>query len=420
MLLKKKKQADKQHYTGRNFQIWNKEALTILKELPENSVDCIIVDGPYNLSFQGNDWDSFKVEKSSKSAGGFGKNSKTNENQFAAARIRYSTDYVSNLAFQEWNAIWAKEAIKVLKPGGYLLAFGCTKTEHRLCSGIEDAGFEIRDKLTWLYSTGSPKGVGLKLEHAGKHTGLSPAQEFICVARKPLSEKTVQENVIRWGTGAYNIESCRLPRENSDQPGWYKTGANGSAGYRGSSTFRIRAMGAEEIRNRCGGKGRWPKNVLFTHSENCTEKRCMAGCSIRELENQRKAAARFFYVAKSAKRERDKGLDSLEEKEWIQYQTANGTSGKASSLSAGRNTTRRNNHPTPKPVTLMRYLVRLVCPENGLVLDHFMGSGTTGVAAILEGRNFIGVDNNSEYFLYAKLRLIDAEKDIALQARKAR
>jgi DNA modification methylase len=439
---------------GENYVISCCDAIDYLVCIPENSVDCCIVDGPYNLSFMGTSWDSFKVEKTAKSASGFGKNSKTNENQFAAARVRYNADLEANRAFEQWNETWARELYAALKPGAFLLAFGCTKTEHRLVSGIENAGFEIRDKISWWYATGSPKGVNLKGKNAGKGTGISPAVEFICVARKPISEKTVEANVNRWGTGCYNINDCRINRDKKDIPGWHNSGANGSNGYRGTNTFRIRAMSADEIQGRNAEKGRWPKNIMLSHYPTCraigiktekghavnvgytknlqapgwgkrrciTEKipdtteeiyECVEGCPIAELEKQKPGASRFYFVAKPSKSERDKGLSSLEEKKWVQYQTANGTSGKASSLSAGRNTQRRNLHPTLKPVKLMEYLIRLVCPESGIVLDHFMGSGTTGVAALNVGRKFLGCDNNAEYFEYARLRLADAEKNNA-------
>lgn len=503
-----------------------------------NSKDVIICDGPYGLAFMGEDWDSFSVEKDRKSAGGFGKDSPTNENAYAAAQVRYgalgkhfterpakdalkaegsnrATDgalpiYSGGMLYQRFTETWAREAFRILKPGGYLLSFSAPKTYHRMACGIEDAGFEIRDQIDWIYGSGFPKSQNVRRsmdmracraagtegrhfesklpkalepgerpkkgtnylqegdhicgtfpefeEWEGYGTALKPAHEPICMARKPLSEGTVALNVQKHGTGALNIPGCEVGRDADDVPGWHKSGADGTNGFRDSNTFRTRSMGADEIRERRGEKGRWPANLIFGHLEGCkpagesrvrvaysdkgtlkadgfnpgkphvgeggrkinkpcdsegmetvTVWECEEDCPVRELESQEAGKARFFYTAKPSKRERDTGLDAFEEKAWVQWQTANGTSGSASSISAGRNTKKKNNHPTCKPVALMRYLIRLVTPRGGTVLDIFMGSGTTGVAAIEEGFKFEGIENNPAYLDIAKARIGHAE-----------
>jgi len=321
---------------------------------------------------------------------------------------------------------------RVLKPGAYLLAFGGTRTYHRMVCGLEDAGFEILDQIDWVYGSGFPKSYNLaraadmkacqlpgrhyssklpegdKAEpgdhicpetaegqaYAGQGTALKPAHEPICVARKPLSEKSYLENLRKWGTGALNVRACSVQRDSNDVPGWHRSGADGSKGYLGEVTFRMRPITAEEIQARRGNEGRWPTNLVLD-----VEAAKLLGDK-----------ARLFYTPKPSKAERDEGLEHLEEKAWVQWQTANGTSGEASSISRGRNTRKRNQHPCTKLVALMRYLVRLVTPMGGTVLDPLMGSGTTGVAAIQEGYYFIGIDNNPEYFGYAEGRLLHATK----------
>ncbi len=459
---------------GLRWQAWLGDTIRVMKLMPANSVDSCVVDGPYGLEFMGSDWDSFNsgagIEKDAKSAGGYGADEPTNKNAYAAVRVRYGklwTErpekvkrradgenrpfdgalpvYTAGVAYQDWNEAWAREVHRVLKPGGFILAFGGTRTFHRLACGIENSGFEIRDMLSWLYGSGFPKSsnVGRAVDmrlctEPGRHyevnvpkgdkfrpgdhvccrteegealegmgTAIKPAQEPICMARKPLSEKTVADNVRKWGTGCLNIGACRIDRDASDVPGWHKSGANGTKGFQGTSTFKTRNMSAEEIAERNSG-GRWPSNVIMDEE---------AG-SI--LDSQSLDASRFFYCAKPSKNEKDAGLDAFAESLWVQWATANGTSGKPSSISEGRNTKRRNTHPTIKPVRLMRYLIRLVTPPGGTVLDHLAGSGTTGVAAIAEGFRVILVEGKREFFNILQARCRHAENQTKEAAGKVR
>ena len=290
-----------------NYQLYSGDCLELLATLPDNSVDSIVTDPPYGLSFMGKKWD-------------------------------YDVPKVE---------IW-QECLRVLKPGGHLLAFAGTRTQHRMAVRIEDAGFEIRDMIAWVYSTGFPKSHNLKEEWQGWGTALKPALEPITVARKPLIG-TVAQNVLEHGTGAINVDGCRVEGVKR-HPGNYICNDNAaclSIGNRDRSEFDATT-------------GRWPANLIHDGSEEVTE-----------LLND---AASFFKCAKASKKDRGEG----------------------------------NGHPTVKPTDLMRYLCRLVTPKGGLVLDPFTGSGSTGKAAMLEGFKFIGAEMNPEYVAIAKARIESA------------
>jgi len=366
-----------------------------LKELDDNSVDSIVTDPPYGLSFMGKKWD-------------------------------YDVPAVN---------IW-EECFRVLKPGGHLLAFAGTRTQHRMAVNIEDAGFEIRDMIAWVYGSGFPKshniskaidkmagaerevvGIGAASRPNAKNhnvrtrgdfsgdvfetvpatpeaqqwdgwgTALKPALEPITVARKPVAEKSIAENVLKYGTGAINIDASRVETNPEvDDP---RLGGNGSWS---TDNMAKNAYGDYEGgQHSSHSSGRFPANLIHDGSDEVVE---LAGDS-----------ARFFYCAKASKKDRDEGLDHMEEQQFVQWQTGNGASGKPSSMSEGRDTKRKNTHPTVKPTDLMKYLVRMVTPKGGVVLDPFMGSGSTGKAAKLEGFDFIGIEMDEEYFLLAKSRI---------------
>ena len=342
--------------------------LELLAEMPDNSVDSIVTDPPYELGFMGKSWDN--------------------------SGIAYNVE------------LWS-QALRVLKPGGHLLAFGGSRTYHRLASAVEDAGFEIRDQIMWLYGSGFPKSLNIaksienkittgsaakngfhKLE--GKRTGdgrigmydtveeqgfrkvnpdqlggftldattpeaqqwqgwgtaLKPAHEPIVVARKPLIS-TVATNVLTYGTGALNIDRSRVAGELPDN----RT-RNG-----GGSSDIFTERGNETVMP----SGRWPANIIHDGSE--------------EVLEYFGEPQRFFYCAKASKSERNAGLEN------------------------------QNFHPTVKPISLMRYLVKLVTPPNGTVLDPFLGSGTTAVAAILEGFNWMGCEMTEDYWPIIEARV---------------
>lgn len=342
------------------FDVICGDALEALRGMADNSVDSIVTDPPYGLSFMGKRWD-------------------------------YDVPSVE---------IWA-ECLRVLKPGGHLLAFAGTRTQHRMAVRIEDAGFEIRDMIAWVYGSGFPKsldvskaidkaagverevlaerenrstfdpdaqgGGGFKRgtiqttvpatdaarQWEGWGTALKPALEPITVARKP-PVGTVAANVLAHGTGALNIDGCRV----GDNAGWSYPNGRGGSGWHGRESLSGNL--AEPM---VATQGRWPANLIHDGSG-----------EVAEVFGD---PARFFYCAKASKK--DRGSD--------------------------------NSHPTVKPTDLMRYLCRLVTPPGGTVLDPFMGSGSTGKAALLEGFLFIGIERDADYVEIARRRLDAAEME---------
>lgn len=319
------------------------DCLEEMKCLPENSIDAIVTDPPYGLEFMGNDWDG---------ANGFRRSLNSNDvnrESVFGRTSRTSPEYKTGSAFQEWCQAWAIEGLRVLKPGGHMLAFGGSRTYHRMACAIEDAGFEIRDQIMWLYGQGFPKSHNLG---NGWGTALKPAHEPIVLARKPLIA-TVAKNVERYQTGALNIEGCRA-------------GSRWPANIMHDGSDEVidafpDAPQQGDLKNHAND--RQSPNGIFG-------KWAPAKDHAARFETE-KSAARFFYCAKTSKKERGEG----------------------------------NAHPTVKPVALMRYLCRLVTPLNGTTLDPFMGSGSTGKAALLEGFNFIGIEKNPEYFAIAEKRI---------------
>jgi len=360
----------------------------VLRSLADNSVDSIVTDPPYGLNFMGHKWD-------------------------------YQVPTVDQ---------WA-ECLRVLKPGGHLLAFGGSRTYHRLVVNIEDAGFEIRDQLMWIYGTGFPKSKNLNGEHAGMGTALKPAHEPIVMARKPLAG-TVEANVREFGTGALNIDISRVP-----------TG-EALTGGAGALLSHVRdgkeAAGADWQPEQLG---RWPANVLHDGSDDVVaafpDAKGQQG-DLKTTGNSRPAricygdmnaprdhaarvesstsAARFFYCAKVTKTERDEGMDRF-----VPVSATEMTGGRREGSAgmndpragAGRTTGARNAHPTVKPCDLMRYLCRLVTPAGGTVLDPFMGSGSTGKAAILDGFSFIGIELDPDHLTTAAARIAHSAKVMA-------
>ena len=388
------------------------DCLEVLRTLADNSIDSIVTDPPYGLAFMGKRWD-------------------------------YDVPSVE---------IWA-ECLRVLKPGGHLLAFAGTRTQHRMAVRIEDAGFEIRDMIAWVYGSGFPKSLnvskaideaaGAEREVVGQGrsgktaiwdcsaakgdwditapatedaknwngwgTALKPALEPITVARKPF-RGTVAENVLAHSTGALNIDGCRVA---SDEPKPSIARRQGAINHLSTrSAAEAQAEGKMESRQspeafraeRPGeALGRWPANLIHDGSDEV----------LAAFPNDGKAsAARFFYCAKASKRDREEGLEHMEAvhrpngNKWTDqdYRVARGEHQPGAEPGP-----RKNIHPTVKPTDLMRYLCRLVTPPGGIVLDHFMGSGSTGKAAMLEGFRFIGIEREPNYFDIACRRIEDAQ-----------
>jgi DNA modification methylase len=266
------------------------------------------------------------------------------------------------VAFERWTKVWTVEALRVLKPGGHAVFFGAPRVFHRLTTAVEDAGWEIRDVLMWLHAQGLPKSRRLP---GGLATTLKPAYEPCLLARKSL-QGTTMRNVQAWGTGALNIDAARI------------TGSGEPAGF-------------------------WPANVALSHTGTCSGGSCTIGCPVPFLDGDA-PLSRLFYCAKASRAEREAGCEQLPKRS-IQLYTGKRHSPRLV----------RNIHPTVKPINLMRWLVRLVTPPGGLVLDPFTGSGSTGVAAVLEGRTFLGIEREGAYVDVACARLThwahEAEKE---------
>lgn len=386
----------------------------VLKELDDNSVDSVVTDPPYALT--------------SEKKGGTGPAS-LNLNS-PAGRARVTTGFMG----KAWDTgetafdpgFW-QEVLRVLKPGGHVLAFGGSRTYHKIATAIDDAGFEIRDQIMWIYGSGFPKSSNQTDDWEGWGTALKPAHEPIVVARKPLIG-TVPANLARYSVGALNIDGCRVGSEENTSRPQGKDIRGGNYGGAGEDKRSNLITGGSDV-------GRWPANVIHDGSDEVLrhfpESKGQQG-DVRGTEpsgvtkdiygkfnarvasparNDSGSAARFFYCAKTSKQDRDDGLAG-EETQVITFATANGTSGKPSSISEGRNTSYKNTHPTVKPTPLMQYLTRLVTPPGGTVLDPFMGSGSTGRGAVLEGFSFIGIEMDAAYYDIADARIAAAERKV--------
>jgi DNA modification methylase len=358
------------------------DCLDVLATLPAESIDACVTDPPYELGFMGKHWDA------------------------------------SGVAFQV--ETWAAVA-RVLKPGAHLLACGGTRTYHHMATAIEKAGFEVRDCLAWLYGSGFPKSLNLG---EGLGTALKPAYEPIVLARKPF-KGSVKGNVEKHGTGALNIDACRIAFAGEDDKASWSWGGVGKPNGP-DSTFNQSALSQQR-----DSLGRWPANVcldelaalvldeqsgeLHAPGNNGTDQTGSGGIWRGSAGGpagfsgftDSGGASRFYYVAKPSREERDMGCYSLRERSGGEATArTDGTAGLNNPRAgAGRTGGARNFHPTVKPVELMRWLVRLVTPINGTVIDPFLGSGTTGIACRYELRSFIGIEREAEYLEIARRRI---------------
>ena len=422
-----------------NAVVYHGSNLDVLPTLPDNSVDAIVTDPPYELGFMGKSWDS--------------------------SGIAYSVE------------LWA-ECLRVLKPGGHLLAFGGSRTWHRIAVAIEDAGFDVRDSIAWLYGSGFPKSLdiskaidkaaGAEREVIGQRTdgmsetamkpdkgwnansmgntidvtapatdeakkwdgwgtALKPAFEPIVVARKPLVG-TVAANVLLWGVGGLNIDGSRIGR------------ADGDNSWAGNRTATFGTQDTQSGGDGSGGweqngGGRWPANIILDEytaglldeqsgllkspaTTNRTENKSN-GWGFSEVADavaygDSGGASRFFYVAKANKKDRNEGLADLEPQRHADRESADGVGG--DNPRNRTNQAKQNFHPTVKPTALMEYLIKLVTPPGGTVLDPFTGSGSTGKAALLNGFKFIGIELTADYLPIIEGRLKHAAETYAAKA----
>ena len=336
------------------------DCLDRLKEIEDCSVDSVVTDPPYHLT---------SIVKR------FGKE--------GSSPAKFGTDGAFQRASkgfmgQEWDGgdiafrteVW-EQCLRVLKPGGHLLAFSGSRTYHRMAVAIEDAGFEIRDQIMWVYKSGFPKSHNIK--ELGLGTALKPSMEPICLSRKPLSEKSILKNVEKHGTGALNIDGCRIGEEKvtiNKLEDWSGFGELKNPKYKSESSV-----------------GKWPANIIHDGIDDWDK---------------------YFYCPKTNKKDRNEGCESLEEKQY----SLDGRETPIENAYQRNNSVASNNHPTVKPTDLMRYLIRLVTPENGTVLDPFMGSGSTGKAAMLENKSFIGIELSKDYLDIAEKRIKHVITDI--------
>jgi site-specific DNA-methyltransferase (adenine-specific) len=464
------------------------DCLEVLKTIPDNSIDSVVTDPPYGLGFMGKEWDTFDKNQFGNIPDECSDENVYNKKGFKTLP-RYNTDGLYQFAND-----WGKECFRVLKPGGHLLSFAGSRTYHKICMGIEDAGFEIRDQIMWIYGSGFPKshnigkaiqkqsgdvkvigtkqGAGttgksyisnneeyvdgdkgvFKKEYddieinndwEGWGTALKPAHEPIVMARKPLTEKSIAENVLKYGTGGINIDGSRIEFEDTQN-------AATNPKFRKENNYKMPEPGQESngavsftsSKNEYDTSGRFPANIIFDEE---------AGQLLDEQSGISKSgkpkgqgsksggiwtkstgepagpeygdkggASRFFYCPKAAKKDRNEGLDEFEKKVTMrddgQPYGMNTNQFRPDGSERKPVEPKSNHHPTVKPTDLMRYLINLITPPNGTTLDPFMGSGSTGKAAVRCGVNFIGIEKEQEYMDIASAR-IQHEQNKPLQTK---
>jgi site-specific DNA-methyltransferase (adenine-specific) len=406
---------------ARNINLYHADCREALRQLADNSIDSVVTDPPYALvsilKRFGADNAAPLVSGSSEFLYSDGRKGASPYKNMSAGFMgkKWDTGDVAH------NKVFWAEVLRVLKPGGHIAVFGGTRTYHRVACAIEDGGFEIRDSLMWIYSQGFPKNHRVnrspmfcqcggaahsddddisrercfplcqmcgKPNADGYGSSLKPAFEPIVLARKPLSEGTVPANVLKWGTGAINVDGCRIPTSDKLGGGCEKADSVANEGWRWMDDPEQREVFAAKARAsiaKAETLGRWPANVCHDGSDEVVGMfpQSASGGGNKNVSNRDNgrtignglgkgnglgiggdsgSAARFFYSAKASRADR-----------------------------AG------SKHPTVKPIALMQWLARLITPPSGTILDPFAGSGTAGIAAQCEGFACIMCEREDEY-----------------------
>lgn len=407
------------YYSDDLVTLYHGDCLEVLRELPDESVHAVVTDPPYGLEFMGKDWDAPWKGSAASHADARVRRAAEMDDPVKGKFIRAGVNaYEAGKPFQAWCERWATECLRVLKPGGHLLAFGGTRTYHRLACAIEDSGFEIRDSIAWLYASGFPKSLDVSkaIDKGEGHwrgkagavsgrwhgwgTALKPAFEPIVVARKPLVG-TVATNVLEHGTGALNIDGCRVAMTEADaaaidakhagmDPDAYER-PPGVSLHLSTDPMRLVRARAHEL-------GRWPANVVLDDTQAAELDRQSGVSVIRRAPMSMPKSPGFAGSTY--------GNDSSERGAVMErgYDDQGGASRffptfryEAKAPTSERPRDGGVAHPTVKPLDLMRWLVRLVTPPGGMVLEPFAGSGTTAEACILEGFRCIAIEREEDY-----------------------
>lgn len=365
------------------YQILNGDNVNILKTLPDNSIDSIITDPPYGIAFLGKEWDHKRATETT---------SKIAQLHNLPSGMKHTT-LADDLEFQYWLRERWIECLRVLKPGGHVLAFSAARTYHHMAMSLQTAGFEIRDQIMWIYSSGFPKSqdVGKSIERnerkdgsewAGWGTALKPAHEPICMARKPVKQ-SIAKNVQEYGTGALNIDETRISYDGAnDKPvphgGKARLAADNEGWHKNNTGWKvIEDPQINEI-------GRFPSNVIGEIAE---------------------PYQKYFYCPKVSRQERHMGYDLDVIPTNPDGMMSRDENGQLVNNYTAKKADAGNNHPTVKPVELMKYLIKLVTPPNGKVLDPFNGSGSTGMAAVELGHEYIGIEQDEKYCEISRRRI---------------
>jgi DNA modification methylase len=432
------------------------DCLDVLSRLPDNSIDSCVIDGPYGIGFMGKEWDNFKPKAVQKATRKYqpGLDHKLQSARTASMFAgNYDFSRMGGIRYQQFSYEWACELFRTLKPGGYLISFCSPRMYHRMVTGIEDAGFQIRDQLLWIFSQNFPKSrslsndmdkihgtkgksIGIKVCSAkgikdaeqrtgasagcygnpkslelfepgspdakqweGWQTALKSSHEPMVLAQKPISEKSIARNVLKWGTGGLNIGDCLVGSSGGTRASCIDHTKKDRVLFNGGISNSVTMVSTN--------KGRYPSNVILSE----------------EASKMFGDKAKFFYCPKISQNERHAGCEHLKEahQDTPKARTYNdrcaicgkkfvGSDQRRCQCPIGKKRTRKvarkgNTHPTVKPVTLLQHLVKLITPKDGICMDFFGGSGSSAIACTNLGIRCLLVEKEQEYVEIAKARI---------------